>query len=101
MVTNETCAPDGSVLIAIADALDAASQCLRSAAAVEATVNISPTPTGDDKLLITIGEAADRLSIGRSFAYQLAQTGALPTVQLGRRRLVPVHALVSMVTTRG
>ena len=86
-----------AILMSIAEALRAAADSLSAAADAQAAMPAVPAPTEGDKLLITISEAAERLSIGRSFAYQLVQTGALPTVQLGRRRLVPVHALVILI----
>lgn len=38
--------------------------------------------------LLSIAEAADALSIGRSKTYQLISEGKLLTVSIGRRRLV-------------
>jgi len=50
-----------------------------------------------DKLLLTIEEAADQLSIGRTKAYELVGTGRLETVSIGRCRRVPVQALAEFV----
>jgi excisionase family DNA binding protein len=46
-----------------------------------------------DKLLLTVSEAAERLGIGRSFAYQLVSRGELASLKLGRARRVPTTAL--------
>lgn len=54
-----------------------------------------------DRLLITVTEAADRLSISRSKAYELIGSGVLPTVKLGARRLVPVESLNARVAMWG
>jgi excisionase family DNA binding protein len=45
------------------------------------------------RLLIRVSEAAERLSIARSKAYLMAQTGELPVVRLGKSIRVPVQAL--------
>lgn len=41
-----------------------------------------------EKLLLSIADAADVLSIGRSKMYQLMAEGKIITVTIGRRRLV-------------
>ena len=42
---------------------------------------------------ISVPEAARRLGISRSFAYQLVQRGELPSVRFGRRIAVPRQEL--------
>jgi excisionase family DNA binding protein len=42
---------------------------------------------------ISVPEAAWRLGISRSFAYQLVQRGELPSVRFGRRIAVPRQEL--------
>ena len=58
-------------------------------------------PTGPtrstSRFAISILEAAKVLGISRSYAYQMAATGELPTLRLGRRILVPVAALRELV----
>ena len=49
------------------------------------------------RLTYTIEEAAQVLGIGRSSAYLAARTGEIPVVRIGRRLLVPVDALESML----
>ncbi|KPM53345.1 hypothetical protein ACG83_21665 [Frankia sp. R43] len=46
-----------------------------------------------DRLLLSTPDAAARLNIGRSTLYDLIRSGALPTVKIGRRRLVAVDDL--------
>jgi excisionase family DNA binding protein len=54
-------------------------------------------PTGGADLLIsmpqratiTLTEAAARLGIGRNQAYKAADRGEIPTIRIGKRRLVP------------
>lgn len=47
-----------------------------------------------EKLLVSVWpEAAEALGIGRSTAFELVASGALASVRVGRRRLVPVSAL--------
>ena len=50
-----------------------------------------------DKLLLSVPEAAGRLSIGRAALYDLIRTNRLRTVKIGRRRLVPVAALAEAI----
>ena len=50
----------------------------------------TPTTT---KRTHTIPEAAKILGIGRTAAYEAARTGQIPTISIGKRRLVPVAAL--------
>jgi excisionase family DNA binding protein len=47
----------------------------------------------EDRLTLTVEEAARLLGIGRSAAYAAAARGELPTVRLGRRLVVPRAAL--------
>jgi excisionase family DNA binding protein len=41
-----------------------------------------------DPLLLSIPEVARRLSIGRSMAYELVNSGQIATVRIGQRRLI-------------
>jgi excisionase family DNA binding protein len=47
----------------------------------------------DDKRLLTVDEAAQRLGIGRSHAYIYVLRGELESIKLGRSRRVPADAL--------
>ena len=57
--------------------------------------NIEPKPVEPD--VVTIEEAGRRLGIGRSLAYQLARSGDIPTLRLGRRLVVPRKRLERML----
>ncbi len=50
-----------------------------------------------DRLTLSVEEAAHLLSISRGLAYELARSGQLPVVRLGRRLLVPKVALERML----
>ena len=47
------------------------------------------------KLLIRVAEAAEMLSVARSKAYLMVQTGELPSVRIGKSVRVPVAALTA------
>ena len=49
-------------------------------------------------LLLTAEEAAERLSISRTTAYELMRTGVLRSVKIGRSRRIPREALTEFVT---
>jgi len=46
---------------------------------------------------LSVEEAARILGIGRSAAYEHAKSGALPTIKLGRRVLVPKAAFEKLL----
>lgn len=60
---------------------------------------------GQDKRLfpatLTVAEAASVLGVSKSTAYELARTGALPAIRLGRRIVVPIRALESLLAAAG
>jgi excisionase family DNA binding protein len=43
----------------------------------------------EQRLTLTIEEAAGLLGVGRATAYEAARRGQLPTLRIGRRLLVP------------
>ena len=61
-------------------------------ARIETATNESPPPA-----LLTITEAAARLRIGRSTAYELIASGHLEVVHIGRSARVPVDAVDEFV----
>ena len=51
-----------------------------------------------DRVVISVEEAGRRLSISRQLAYQLARSGVIPAIRLGKRRLVvPLAAFEKML----
>ena len=50
-------------------------------------------------MLYAVDEAAAALRLSRSLLYELIRSGRLRTVKQGRRRLVPVSALVEYVNS--
>lgn len=57
------------------------------------------SPSPPTRLTLSIAEAAELVGISRTTAYELAQSGELPTVRLGRRILVPVNQLADVLGT--
>ena len=51
----------------------------------------------EERLLLTVKQAAERLALGRSMAYRLIQTGALRSVKVGGARRVLVSDLEDFV----
>lgn len=66
-------------------------------------VNETPVPTTapgagtPGRATMTVSEAAEVLGISRSTAYELVHAGALPALRLGRRIVVPRHALEELL----
>jgi excisionase family DNA binding protein len=54
----------------------------------------------EDRLTVTVEEAASLLSLGRTAAYEAARRGEIPTRRLGRRLIVPVPALLALALCR-
>ncbi len=59
------------------------------------------TRTANDRLLLTVEEAADLVGIGRTLTYRLIREGSLATVKVGRLRRVPAAALHAWIATAG
>jgi excisionase family DNA binding protein len=51
----------------------------------------------DDKLLVTVDEAARRLSIGRSHLYEYLLRGSLRSVRIGRSRRIASRDLQAFI----
>lgn len=47
----------------------------------------------DDRLLVSVKEAARLLSLGETATWALLMSNEIPSVKVGRRRLVPVERL--------
>jgi len=53
--------------------------------------------TISDRLLYSLADAADQLSIGKRKVEDLVRDGEIETVNVGRRRLIPAEALTDYV----
>ncbi len=42
-----------------------------------------------EKLVYSIQEAADLLGISQSYAYELVRKGTIPSLELGKKRVIP------------
>jgi excisionase family DNA binding protein len=51
----------------------------------------------EDKLTLSVEEAAKLLGIGRNLCYDRVKTGEIPVVKIGRRLLVPRSALEKLL----
>jgi excisionase family DNA binding protein len=50
------------------------------------------------KLLLTVDEAAEALSLGRTYVYHLVMSNQITSVKLGRKRRIPVSALQEFIS---
>jgi len=51
----------------------------------------------EDKLTLSVEEAAKVLGIGRNLCYDRVKTGEIPVIKIGRRLLVPRSALEKLL----
>lgn len=51
----------------------------------------------NDRLLLTVEQAAQRIGLGRSFTYMLMKQGRLPSIKIGAARRVLVSDLEEFV----
>jgi len=51
----------------------------------------------EDKLTLSVREAAKVLGIGRNLCYDKCKSGELPVLRIGRRLLVPRSALLKLL----
>ncbi|WNB87332.1 helix-turn-helix domain-containing protein [Cellulomonas sp. ATA003] len=61
---------------------------------------INLTIESDEKLLLTVVDAAHRLGIGRTLMYELLDAGEIASVHIGRLHKVPVEALQDFIERR-
>jgi len=54
----------------------------------------------EERLVMTVAEAACALGISRAFAYELVARGEMPHVRFGRRIVVPVRAIDELLAVR-
>ncbi len=57
------------------------------------------THQGSQRLAFSPDEAADLLGVSRTLVFELLGNGRLPSVLLGRRRLIPATALTAILET--
>jgi excisionase family DNA binding protein len=79
---------------------------LNIASADETSLGHGPTkrasgaaPTSQERLTLTVEEAANALGISRAFAYESVRRGDIPHIRIGRRLLVPRAALEHMLSS--
>ncbi len=85
----------------LADALAGAAQALRHPPSRPDPRPADPTEPGIEgigtlpagRLALSLSEVADALGVGRTMVHRLTSSGQLPSIQLGKRRLIPVHVL--------
>ena len=58
---------------------------------------INLTVEADDRLLLTVSDAARRLGISRSLFYELLAAGEIESIHVGRLRRIPAAALADYV----
>lgn len=51
----------------------------------------------ENRMTMTVEQAAEALGVSRGSAYEAVRTGQLPTVRLGRRVLVPIEGLRALL----
>ena len=54
-----------------------------------------------ERLTYDVVEAGRLLGLGRNASYEAAKTGQIPTIRIGKRRLVPKAALDRMLNGGG
>jgi excisionase family DNA binding protein len=50
-----------------------------------------------ERLTLTVDEAAKLIGVSRYTLYEAVRTGSVPTIRLGRRILIPRHALLGFM----
>jgi excisionase family DNA binding protein len=59
-----------------------------------------PHPDNNERLTLTVTEAAELLGISRAFAYELVARHELPAIKLGRRLVIPRRAIDDLLAGR-
>jgi excisionase family DNA binding protein len=59
---------------------------------------VGDTTRNEERLVWSVEEAARLLGISRAHAYELVARGELPHLRLGRRVVVPKHAIEALIT---
>jgi excisionase family DNA binding protein len=63
------------------------------------TVTAGSISPPEEKLLLTVEEAAHRLGISRTIMYRLVSSGLVESVRVGRLRRIPPECLDEFVAT--
>lgn len=58
-------------------------------------------PALNDRLTLSVAEAAAMLGIGRATAYECVRTGELPSIKIGGRILIPTKLLNDLLNGEG
>lgn len=53
-----------------------------------------------EKMVYSTQEVAELLGISRSYAYELVRNGTIPSLELGKKRLVPKQRFVEWINGR-
>jgi excisionase family DNA binding protein len=57
--------------------------------------------TEKNQLAIDVGTAARRIGLSRNGMYEAVARGEIPSIRIGRRLLIPVHALEALFAKAG
>jgi excisionase family DNA binding protein len=57
----------------------------------------APQQARGERLLLTVSEAAQQLTIGRSLLYELLADGQVESIHVGRLRRIPIDALADFI----
>lgn len=57
----------------------------------------TPEPTGQERALLSVEEAAEALGVSRTTMYGLIRDSEIQTVRVGRRRLVPAEEIAAYI----
>lgn len=60
-------------------------------------IEAQPANPDGERLVWTVEEAGRLLGISRAHAYDLVARGDLPSIRLGRRIVVPKHAIAQLI----
>lgn len=82
------------------DRLDAAIRELVEALRDELRAELEAEPAPGPDRLLSIDQACAALGLGRSRTYQEISSGRLPSIRVGRRRLVPAAAIARYIAER-
>lgn len=61
---------------------------------------VNLTVQADERLLLTVVEAAHRLEISRSLLYELLASGQIQSIHVGRLRRIPTGALTEYIDSQ-